>query len=72
MGWKYIKNVTLCTRRMHRKSPQLCQIGWLQRHGLEVVHNDPIFLPTSQRVLPELCLIAPCVFPPVAVPHILF
>jgi hypothetical protein len=28
-----------CTARVHK----LCQIDWLQQHGLEVVHNDPIF-----------------------------
>ncbi len=28
-----------CTARVHK----LCQIDWLQRHGLEVVHNDLIF-----------------------------
>jgi hypothetical protein len=28
-----------CTARVHK----LRQIDWLQRHGLEVVHNDPIF-----------------------------
>ncbi len=57
-----------CTARVHK----LCQIDWLQQHGLEVVHNDSIFLPTAQQVLPELCLIAPCIFPLGVVPHILF
>ncbi len=28
-----------CTVRVHK----LCQIGWLQWHGLEVVHNDLFF-----------------------------
>ncbi len=28
-----------CNASVHK----LCQIDWLQRHGLEVVHNDPFF-----------------------------
>ncbi len=56
---------------MHRESVhRFCQIDWLHWYDLEVNHNDPVFLPTAQRVLPELCLIAPYVFPPAAVqPH---
>ncbi len=34
-----------CTARVHK----LCQIDWLQRHGLEVVHNDPIFCRQHNR-----------------------
>jgi hypothetical protein len=32
-----------CTARDHK----LCQIDWLQRHGLELVHNDRIFFADS-------------------------
>jgi hypothetical protein len=43
-----------CKVKVHR----FCQIDWLQQHCLEVNHDDPIFLPTAQQVLPELSSIS--------------
>ncbi len=57
-----------CTVRVHR----LYQIDWLHQHDLEGVYNDLFFFLTVQQVLPELCSIAPYVFPAAVVNHILF
>ena len=57
VGWKYVKNDTLHTRRMHGESAQilsnrLATLSWFRG---ELWWSD--FLPTAQLVLPELCLI---------------
>ncbi len=55
-----------CDVRVHR----FCQIDRLHWHDLEVNHNDPVFLPTAQQLVAELCSVVPYIFPPAAVqPH---
>ncbi len=61
-GWNISKMLPFahegCTVRVHKS----CQINWLHQHGVEGVHNDPIFLLTAQQVLPELCSIVHFLF----------
>ncbi len=55
VGWKFVKNVTLCTQRMRGESAQVLSNRLATSTWLRVESWWSNFLPTAQWVLPELC-----------------